>query len=106
VIARLWRGWVGTDRADEYVEYISRTGIAEYRRTPGNLGAQMWTRDLGDGRTEVLTLSWWKSAEDIRGFAGDDIAQAVFYPEDDDYLVDRETTVTHYEVAPDAPMGS
>ena len=106
MIARLWRGWVGTDRADEYVEYISRTGIAEYRRTPGNLGAQMWTRDLGDGRTEVLTLSWWKSAEDIRGFAGDDIAQAVFYPEDDDYLVDRETTVTHYEVAPDAPMGS
>ena len=24
---------------------------------------------------------------------------AVFYPEDDDYLIDRETTVTHYDVA-------
>ena len=106
MIARLWRGWVETDRADEYVEYISRTGIAEYRRTPGNLGAQMWTRDLGEGRTEVLTLSWWESTEDIRGFAGDDIAQAVFYPEDDRYLIDRETTVTHYEVASGAPMGS
>ena len=103
MIARLWRGWVGTDRADEYVEYISRTGIAEYRRTPGNLGAQMWTRDLGEGRTEVLTLSWWESTEDIRGFAGDDIAQAVFYAEDDRYLIDRETTVTHYEVASGSP---
>ena len=102
MIARLWRGWVASDRADEYVEYVNRTGIAEYTQTPGNLGAQMWTRDLGDGRTEVITLSWWESAEDIRGFAGDDIEQAVFYPEDDRYLIDRETTVTHYVVAPGA----
>jgi heme-degrading monooxygenase HmoA len=100
VIARVWRGWVATDRVGEYVEYISRTGMAEYQQTPGNLGAQMWTRNLDDGRTEVLTVSWWESAEDIRGFAGDDIDQAVFYPEDDSYLIDRETTVTHYQVAP------
>ena len=98
MIARVWRGWVRTDRAGEYVNYINRTGIAEYRQTPGNLGAEMWTRDLGDGRTEVVTLSWWESAEDIRGFAGNDIEQAVFYPEDDSYLIDRETTVTHYQV--------
>jgi heme-degrading monooxygenase HmoA len=58
----------------------------------------MLTRDLGDGRTEVLTLSWWESLDSIRGFAGADINVAVFYPEDDDYLIDRETTVAHYEV--------
>jgi hypothetical protein len=46
-----------------------------------------------------VTLSFWDSREVIHGFAGDDIEQAVFYPEDDRYLVDRETTVTHYEVA-------
>jgi heme-degrading monooxygenase HmoA len=95
----MWRGWVLTDRATAYVDYIAGTGIAAYRRTPGNLGAQMWTRDLGDGRTEVLTLSWWESLDSIRGFAGSEIDSAVFYPEDDDYLVDRETTVTHYQVA-------
>jgi heme-degrading monooxygenase HmoA len=95
----MWRGWVSADRAGEYVDYISRTGLAEYRLTPGNLGAEMWTRDLGDGRSEVTTLSWWESIDDIRGFAGDDIDQAVFYPEDDEYLIERETTVTHHEVA-------
>jgi heme-degrading monooxygenase HmoA len=95
----MWRGWVSTERAGEYADYIARTGIAEYRQTPGNLGAQMWTRDLGDGRTEVLTLSWWESAEHIRGFAGDDIEQAVYYPEDEAYLLDRESTVKHYVVA-------
>jgi hypothetical protein len=59
----------------------------------------MWTADLGDGRTEVMTVSWWSSRTDIEGFAGQDIDVAVFYPEDDDYLIDRETTVLHYEVA-------
>jgi heme-degrading monooxygenase HmoA len=98
VIARMWRGWVATERAAAYVAYINETGIAEYRQTPGNLGAQMLTRDLGDGRTEILTLSWWESLESIHGFAGADISQAVFYPEDEGYLIDRETTVLHYEV--------
>jgi len=95
----MWRGWVRTDRASEYVAYISRTGLTEYRQTPGNLGAEMWTRDLDDGRSEVTTLSWWASIDDVHGFAGDDIERAVFYPEDDEYLIDRETTVTHHEVA-------
>jgi heme-degrading monooxygenase HmoA len=99
MIARMWRGWVGTDRARDYVEYIERTGLAAYRGTPGNQGAEMWVRDLGDGRSEVTTVSWWDSLDDIRGFAGDDISKAVFYPEDDAYLIDRETTVTHHEVA-------
>jgi heme-degrading monooxygenase HmoA len=99
MIARVWRGWVATDRAAEYVAYIEATGLAGYRATAGNRGAQMWTRDLGDGRTEVTTLSWWESLEAIRGFAGDDIGRAVFYPEDDGFLLDRETTVTHHEVA-------
>jgi len=98
MIARTWRGWVSTDRADAYVDYINRTGMKEYRETSGNLGAQMWTADLGDGRTEVMTVSWWTSRTDIEGFAGQNIEVAVFYPEDDDYLIDRETTVRHYEV--------
>ncbi len=95
----MWRGWVRTDQVTPYVEYIERTGLAAYRSTPGNLGAQMWTRDLGDGRSEVTTISWWESLDHIHGFAGEDIERAVFYPEDDEYLVDRETTVTHHEVA-------
>jgi heme-degrading monooxygenase HmoA len=95
----MWRGWVATERAAEYVDYINRTGMAEYLQTPGNVDAQMWTRDLGDGRTEVLTLSWWESLEAIKGFAGEDISRAVFYPDDEAFLLGREETVTHYTVA-------
>ena len=64
----------------------------------GNRGCQFVSRDLGDGRSEVITLSWWDSLEVIRGFAGDDVEAAKFYPEDDEYLVDRERFVRHYEV--------
>jgi heme-degrading monooxygenase HmoA len=98
VIARMWRGWVRTEDRDAYVDYIERTGMAEYRQTAGNRAAHMLTRDLGDGRTEIITLSFWESREAIGGFAGPDISRAVFYPEDDRYLVQRENTVTHYEV--------
>lgn len=65
---------------------------------PGNAGAWILSRDLADGRTEIVTLSFWESEEAIRGFAGDRIEQAVFYPEDDRYLVDRDLTVTHYQI--------
>jgi heme-degrading monooxygenase HmoA len=99
MVVRTWRGWVRTEQTAAYVDYIDRTGLDAYRTTPGNLGAQMWTRDLGDGRTEVVAVSWWDSRADIEGFAGGDIDVAVYYPEDDDYLVDRERTVLHFDVA-------
>ena len=98
MIARMWRGWVRTADREAYVDYIEGTGMTEYRASPGNQGAWMVARDLEDGRTEIVTLSFWSSRDAIRGFAGDDIERAVFYPEDDRYLVDRETTVTHSEV--------
>jgi heme-degrading monooxygenase HmoA len=98
VIARIWRGWVRTEDKDTYVAYVHETGIAHYRDTPGNVAAHLLTRDLADGRTEIVTLSLWTSYEAVRAFAGDDVETAVYYPEDDRYLVDREATVTHYEV--------
>ena len=99
MIARMWRGWVRTEKLVEYIEIVERTGMAGYRRTPGNAGAQLLTRDLGDGRTELITLSWWSDLDDIRAFAGDDIQAAKYYPEDDEYLLDREPTVAHFAVA-------
>jgi hypothetical protein len=40
----------------------------------------------------------WDSMESVTAFAGDQPEIAVFYPEDDRYLVERDETVTHYEV--------
>lgn len=59
----------------------------------------MWTSDLGDNRTWVITVSWWRSHADIEGFAGSDIVRAVVYVDDDAYLIDRELTLHHHDVA-------
>jgi len=88
---------VRREDADAYADYIANTGIAEYRSTPGNQGAWMLRRDDGD-RSEIITFSLWDSPDSIRAFAGDDIDQAVFYPEDDRFLIERDRTVRHYEV--------
>lgn len=98
MIARTWRGAVRAEDAEAYAEYIRATGIAEYEATPGNRGAYLLYRIEGD-LAEVLTISFWDSLDAVRGFAGDDIGRAVFYPEDDRYLVDRDLSANHFVVA-------
>jgi catechol 2,3-dioxygenase-like lactoylglutathione lyase family enzyme/heme-degrading monooxygenase HmoA len=97
VIARIWRGWTRTEDADAYLDYLQATGIPAYRSTPGNRAAYVLRRADGE-RTEFATLTLWSSFDAVKAFAGDDVEQAVFYPEDDRFLVDRETTATHFDV--------
>ena len=98
-VVRMWRGTVRTEDRDEYVGYVEETGMSEYRSTPGNLDAWMLTRDLGGGLTEIITVSRWESMDSIKGFAGEDVDRAVFNPEDDRFLVERDDTVRHYTQA-------
>ncbi len=99
MIARIWRGKVRTADATDYRAYVDRTGIAGYKACAGNRGAWLLSRDLGDGTTEILTLSFWDDLDSIREFAGADLERAVFYPEDDRFLVERDLTVSHFEIA-------
>jgi heme-degrading monooxygenase HmoA len=95
MIFRKWTGRIRTADRTEYVAYIVGTGLADYANTPGNRGYQMITRDLGDGTTEVSTMSWWDTMDSIRGFAGDEPERARYYPEDDRFLVERPEHVEH-----------
>ncbi len=97
MIARTWRGTVRRRDADAYAKYIDETGFAEYGRTTGNRGAWMLRRDEGD-HSEFITLSLWESEGAIRAFAGDDIEAAVLYPEDERYLIEGKSSVTHHQV--------
>ncbi len=96
-VVRMWAGVVRTEDRDTYVDYVERTGLAAYRETTGNLDAWLLTRDLGGGRTEITTVSRWESLEAIARFAGAELERAVFYPEDDQYLLERDERVRHYE---------
>jgi heme-degrading monooxygenase HmoA len=73
------------------------TGVAGYAQIPGNRGVWMLRRDAGE-LTEFLMFTLWDSLDSVKAFAGEDYEAAVFYPEDDRFLVDRDVTSTHYEV--------
>ena len=97
MIARAWRGVTRAADADRYLEYLEATGFPGYRAADGNRGALALRRVAGD-RAEFLLLSRWESEAAIRRFAGPDPEQAVFYPEDDKYLIERGERVEHWEV--------
>ena len=98
MIARIWRGAVRRGDADRYAEYMRGTGVKEYAETAGNQGVLMLRRDES-ARSEFVMVTLWESWDAVRAFAGDDVERAVFYPEDDAFLVERDLTATHYEVA-------
>ena len=97
MIARTWHGRVPAAKADAYQAYLYRTGIPDYKATAGNRGVFVLRRTDGD-ETHFLLMTLWESLEAVRTFAGDDYLRARYYPEDDEYLLEREPFVTHYEV--------
>ena len=97
MIARIWKGAVRQADGDAYAEYMRATGLAAYVATPGNRGAWMLRRELDD-RTEFLMITLWESLAAVKRFAGDDPETAVFYPEDERFLVERDLRATHYDL--------
>lgn len=104
MIARIWRGTTKADDAATYLDYLHETGLTQYRATPGNQGV-LALRRVADGRAEFLLLTLWESEEAIRLFAGDDIARAVFYSEDERFLIEKDDHVSHYDVVFEADRG-
>jgi len=101
MIARTWRGATRAEDAERYLEYLHQTGLAEYRKIEGNRGV-LALRRVADGQAEFLLVSLWDSERAIRDFAGSNIDRAVFYPEDEQFLINRDDHVTHYEVVFDS----
>jgi heme-degrading monooxygenase HmoA len=97
MIARIWRGVVREADQDVYLDYLKRTGLREYSETPGNRGV-FTLRRVADGKCEFLLLTLWDSWDAIKAFAGDDYAKAVYYPEDEKFLLDRGPLVEHYQL--------
>ena len=52
-----------------------------------------------ESKTEFLLISFWESDEASGAFAGNDLERAVYYPKDQEFLLELEPKVTHYEVA-------
>jgi len=97
MIVRMWHGRVPTKKAKAYQEFTNQRAIPDYQSVPGNISVHILERQEDD-ITHFITLTFWESLDAIRGFAGDDLEKAKYYPEDKDFLLEFEPRVVHYEV--------
>ncbi len=97
MIARIWRGFTSEADGNQYFDYLTRTGLKDYRSTDGNRGVVVLRR-VSEGRAEFLLVSFWESFDSIQKFAGPDVEKAVYYPEDERFLLELEPNVAHYEL--------
>ena len=97
MIVRMWHGRVPSAKAAAYRKFVTERAIPDYQSVPGNLSVHILERSEGE-ITHFITMTFWESLDSIRGFAGDDVERAKYYPEDSDFLLEFEPKVVHYEV--------
>lgn len=97
MIVRLWHGRVPSEKAGQYREFLNRRAIPDYRSVPGNLSVHILERVEG-AVTHFVTMTFWESMAAIQAFAGQDVERAKYYQEDQDFLLEFEPNVVHYEV--------
>ena len=97
MVVRMWHGRVPTSKAEAYRRFTNQRAIPDYQSVPGNLSVYILERTEGDV-THFITLTFWEDLEAIKGFAGEQVEAAKYYPEDQDYLLEFEPTVVHYTV--------
>jgi heme-degrading monooxygenase HmoA len=93
----MWHGRVPTDKARGYREFLKRRAVPDYCAVPGNVSVHILERHAGEV-THFVTMTFWEDMTAVRGFTGDDVERAKYYPEDADFLLEFEPTVVHYEV--------
>jgi heme-degrading monooxygenase HmoA len=97
MVVRIWHGRVPTSKAIAYREFLCQRAVPDYRAVAGNLSVQILQRTEGDV-THFITMTTWENMQAIKGFAGEKVETAKYYPEDHDFLLEFEPSVVHYDV--------
>ncbi len=105
MIARIWHGKTDKASYEAYSEFLKQVAMPDYRKTPGFEG-MTFLRRIVDKEAHFKLITYWSDWEAIKNFAGDDIEKAKYYPEDEDFLLEYEEKVQHYEVFEMLPAGS
>jgi len=96
-IMRLWHGRVPIEKADEYEKFMITKAAPDYGSVDGLLKLYFQRRNENE-IAHFLLVTIWDSSESIKKFAGQKPELAKYYPEDDDFLLEKEKYVSMYEV--------
>ena len=93
----MWHGRVPASKSKAYREFLNQGAIPDYQSVTGNISVYILERHE-EKVAHFITMTFWENMDVIRGFAGDEVERAKYYPEDQDFLLEFEPTVVHYEV--------
>lgn len=98
MIARVWRGITRLDEADAYLAHIRDRIMPAVRNQPGLV--DFWTLRRVQGDTcEFQLVTVWESMDAMQAWAGVRPDAAIYFDEDDRYLLAMEPLVRIYEIA-------
>ena len=97
MIVRMWHGMVEASRANEYAEFMKERAVPDYSSVDG-LKKLIFLRDVQADVAHFLLVTHWESMEAVKAFAGQRPEKAKYYPEDDEFLLEKEETSALYEV--------
>ena len=93
----LWHGEVAIDQADEYEQFMIDRAAPDYASVDGLLKLYFQRRDEDD-IAHFLLVTIWDSLESIKKFAGARPELAKYYPEDDNFLLEKEKYTSMYDI--------
>lgn len=100
MIARIWHGSIRIGNFEAYTAFLRRVAIPDYKKTEGFIKLVFLRRTEGNFGCFTL-ITFWENLDVIREFAGENINNAKYYPEDNDYLLKFEKNVVHFDVFAD-----
>ena len=97
MIVRMWHGRVDASKSDEYAEFMKQRAAPDYRSVDG-LQKLLFLRKNEKDVAHFLLVTYWDTMESVKKFAGEQPEKAKYYPEDDQFLLEKEELSTLYEV--------
>jgi heme-degrading monooxygenase HmoA len=97
MIARIWHGKTSITDYERYTDFMRSVAIPDYKRTKGFVKLT-FLRNIEGNEGHFTLITFWESFDVIKNFAGEDLENAKYYPEDKKYLLEFEKKVKHHEV--------
>jgi len=97
MILRTWHGRTRLEDADAYEQFMKERAAPDYNSVDG-LKQIIFTRRDEDDVSHFLLVTIWEDMEAVKKFAGTDPAKAKYYPEDDQYLLEKEDCSLNHSV--------
>lgn len=97
MIARVWSAQTTPAQSPAYLQHLKAHVLPAIRAVDGFSGAMLLER-AESAAMEIIVITFWRSLESIRGFAGPDLENAVVADEAAALLTQFDRRVRHYEV--------